>query len=211
MSYNNSNNSNSGSLTHSMRSRLSGGSFKGRLTGPVSWSSAKERYASGDREREEARRRQRQQNQDANHPPPPPRSPTGLNRIASSASNFQSYASRYLDSIRRPRSWGNRNSGNSGRGSANSLSPPSLNLGGDLSAESSRSESPLGNVPQLVHFRAPNRLSPLPSHSGSGSGGISSTGWSGANRSNSQPSQARSEGNNTLKRGLQGSFQGVKY
>ncbi len=180
----------------SVRSRLSGGSFKGRLStavgavsGPIPWSSAKERYASGDRQREASRRAAEaaaavaavggstsslSSSTSATSSNAPPRSPTsGLNRIASSASNFQSYASRYLDSIRRPKSWGNRNNSNGGVSTAggsavsssatsSSLTPPATVVGESRSAGSSRSESPLGGVPQLINFRQPNRrLTPL--------------------------------------------------
>lgn len=88
-------------------------------------------------------------------------SKSSLNRIANSASNFQTYASRYIESIR-PKSWGKSG------GSSNLLGPPvhSLGLGGKSPSES-RAESPLGGIPHLLIFRSP------PGRSTSGEGGPS--------------------------------------
>lgn len=91
-----------------------------------------------------------------------PKPPSGLNRIASSASNIQSYATRYIESIR-PKSWGRTTQ------SSNTLSAPVVtsSTASSRSAGNSRAESPLGGIPQLLTFRTPNRLSPLPPPSSS--------------------------------------------
>lgn len=98
---------------------------------------------------------------------------SSLNRIASSASNIQSYASRYIESIR-PKSWGKTSTslgggggGGSGGGtgigaSGNTLCAPPSAANVSRSAGNSRAESPQGGIPQLLTFRTPTRLSPLP-------------------------------------------------
>ena len=55
------------------------------------------------------------------HPSNPQSGRSSLNRIASAASNFQTYAARYIESIR-PKSWGNRTGGNGGSGGGGNLS-----------------------------------------------------------------------------------------
>ena len=140
--------------------RLSGGSFKGRFSNHSHGSSSKEK----------------EEGSGSGHSPR-----SSLNhRIAHGASNFQSYASRYIESIR-PKSWG-RSSTNS---SNNSLGLPPSGSGGARSGGSSRSESPnpanlpqpvaavegaASPVPHLLTFRSPpasatpspRRLSPRP-------------------------------------------------
>lgn len=159
--------------------RLSGGSFKGRFISATSphanW--AKERFHSGDRSGTAASGGSSSSisSSSSSALSVPVTSPTAvgnspgtsrssLNRIASSASNFQTYASRYIESIR-PKSWGKTNS------SGNLLSAPvdPLAAGGSLSAGNSRAESPLGAIPQLLTFRTPNRLSPSIPSTGSSS------------------------------------------
>lgn len=137
--------------------RLSGGSFKGRFSNHSHGSTSKEK----------------EEGSGSGHSPR-----SSLNhRIAHGASNFQSYASRYIESIR-PKSWG-RSSTNS---SNNSLGLPPSGSGSGRSGGSSRSESPNPAnlppategpgtpVPHLLTFRSPpasatpspRRLSPRP-------------------------------------------------
>ena len=124
-------------------SRLSGGSFKGRFASASHH--FKDRNAFGDRTSGGSSSSLSSTSSSAISGPisgagtgsSAGSSRSSLNRIASSASNFQTYASRYIESIR-PKSWGNKTG--TGTGSGNSLAAPQ-HLGLSRSAESSRSSA----------------------------------------------------------------------
>lgn len=170
--------------------RLSGGSFKGRFVGgggssiasstsnPTSptYQPSKERYASGGSSSSLSSTSSSLTQASAHGGlSSAGSSRSSLNRIASSASNIQSYASRYIESIR-PKSWGktststtaSSSSGAAGgapgtaSGAGNTLCAPPTGANVSRSAGNSRAESPQGGIPQLLTFRTPTRLSPLP-------------------------------------------------